>query len=86
MNFSYKKVAAKIAAECWNDTQGVSYSLRAGLAERVIKQRLEEHYGSGIIASILISLAVKYALHLLEKWIENNILKIEFDNGGQPIV
>lgn len=86
MNFSYKKVAAKIAAECWNDTYGVGYSLRAGLAERVIRQRLEEHYGSGIIASILISIAIKYALHLLEKWIENSILKVEFDNGGQPIV
>lgn len=59
---------AEIAAKHWNATVATDFESRA----RVAKARTEEELGS-VFTSLLLSIAVKIAIKMIEKWAEENL-------------
>ncbi len=57
----------------------VSHLMKGALADRRlimrngIKEDLSGGFGSGIIASILLSIAIKLAMRYIDQWIEENL-------------
>ncbi len=57
----------------------VSYLMKGALADRRlimrngIEEDLREGFGTGIVANILISLAIKLAMRYVNQWIEENL-------------
>jgi hypothetical protein len=84
----YKRIAYETAAYHWNkvNREHPDWSedrkrakVREAVEEQILHQRssmgMKDGYGS-LITSLLISLMIKFAFRLLDKWIQNRLLSV----------